>query len=67
MTTSSDPSRTDGGSWTLKVRGDVRMLERDLKQSKFRDFTIHCDERIEIGGDNTAPSPLAYFASSLIF
>ena len=42
------------------------MMERMKKESHVRGFTIHCDER-EPNGDNTAPSPLAYFASSILF
>ena len=55
------------GPRTLLIQGDVRMLERDIKESKFRDWTIACDERVAIGGDGTAPEPLSYFASSIIF
>ena len=55
------------GPRTLIIQGDVRMLERDIKEAKFRDWTIACDERVAIGGDGTAPEPLSYFASSVIF
>lgn len=30
-------------------------------------FTIACDEGAYLGGDGTAPSPLAYFSASLAF
>ena len=42
------------------------MLERMKKQAEIRGFTILCDES-EPMGDNSAPPPLAYFASSLLF
>jgi len=40
--------------------------DRMKKQSEVRGFTIMCDEREPMGND-TAPPPLAYFASSIIF
>lgn len=30
-------------------------------------YTIECDEGRGLGGDNTAPTPLAYFTSALAF
>jgi hypothetical protein len=30
-------------------------------------FTIACDEGEAVGGDNTAPPPLAYFCASIAF
>jgi hypothetical protein len=37
------------------------------KEGHARGFTVHCDEGERVGGDNTAPSPLAYFGLSLAF
>ena len=42
------------------------MLERMKKESQIRGFTILCDER-EPMGENSAPPPLAFFASSILF
>ncbi len=53
-------------SRSITVEGDARKLERMKKQADIRGFTIMCDER-EPMGDNTAPPPLAYFASSILF
>ena len=53
-------------SRSFVIEGDARMMERMKKESEFRGFTIPCDER-EPMGDNTAPPPLAYFASSILF
>ena len=53
-------------SRTFSIEGDVRMLERMKKQADTRGFTIMCDER-EPMGENTAPPPLAYFISSILF
>ena len=40
---------------------------RQLKRARFDAFEILCDESAAIGGDDTAPPPLAYFASALAF
>ena len=48
------------------MEGDAWTGDRMKKHSEVRGFTIMCDER-EPMGDNTAPPPLAYFASSIIF
>jgi hypothetical protein len=69
MTTSNPQSQPVSGdriSRSIVVEGDLRMLERMKKQSEIRGFTILCDER-EPMGDNSAPPPLAYFASSVVF
>ena len=41
--------------------------ERQTKKATFDTFEIICDEGKIIGGDNTAPPPLAYFAASIAF
>ena len=53
-------------SRTFSIEGDVRMLDRMKKQADTRGFTIMCDER-EPMGENTAPPPLAYFISAILF
>ena len=63
---SSQSASQDTISRTFSVEGDARMLERMKKQADIRGFTIMCDER-EPMGDGTAPPPLAYFASSILF
>ena len=68
--TTPTPSSPAGAQATISrastVEGDVRMLERMKKEADIRGFTIMCDER-EPMGDNSAPPPLAYFASSVLF
>ncbi len=64
-TSSQSPSQ-DVISRSFVLQADAQMQERMKKQSEVRGFTIHCDEG-EPMGDNTAPPPLAYFASSLMF
>jgi len=46
--------------------GDAWTGERMKKHAEIRGFTINCDEGPPLG-DNTAPPPLAYFASSILF
>jgi len=41
--------------------------ERQLKRATFGSFEILCDEGEMLGGDDSAPPPLAYFASSIAF
>ena len=59
-------SPVDGG---FQVSFEVRTVkgERQTKKANFDQFEIICDEGKNIGGDNTAPPPLAYFAASIAF
>ena len=63
---STQSTSDDTISRSITIEGDVKMLERMKKQADIRGFTIMCDER-EPMGDDTAPPPLAYFASSILF
>ena len=45
----------------------VQRGERQRKAANFGSFEILCDEPAAIGGDDSAPPPLAYFASSIAF
>lgn len=51
----------------ITIEADTETLKRQLKEGQSRGFTIYCDEPEAIGGDNTAPPPLAYFAMALGF
>ena len=53
----------------IQVSFEVRAAkgERQTKNAQFDQFEIICDEGKNIGGDNTAPPPLAYFAASVAF
>lgn len=33
----------------------------------FSPFSLHCDEGTSMGGEDTAPAPLAYFAAAVAF
>jgi hypothetical protein len=49
------------------LEADAETLERMRKQGHARGFTVFCDEGERIGGDNTAPPPLAYFGLAVGF
>ncbi len=51
----------------ILMEADAETLERMRKEGHARGFTVYCDEGPRIGGDNTAPPPLAYFALALAF
>ena len=66
MTTPDQSSDPDIISRSFSMEGNARMLEHQNKTAEIRGFTIKCAER-EPMGDNSAPSPLAYIASSILF
>jgi hypothetical protein len=49
------------------LEADAETLARMRKEGHARGFTVYCDEGGRIGGDNSAPPPLAYFALSVGF
>ena len=54
----------------IVVECDAETLERMRKRAdvtSFGDMTIYSDEPTTFGGDRSAPSPLAYFASAILF
>jgi hypothetical protein len=51
----------------IVLEADAETLERMRKEGHARGFTVFCDEGERIGGDNTAPPPLAYFGLSVGF
>lgn len=51
----------------IVLEADAEMLGKMRKEGHARGFTVYCDEAERIGGDNSAPPPLAYFALSLGF
>ncbi|MEM9563941.1 MAG: hypothetical protein AAGA93_15070 [Actinomycetota bacterium] len=58
--------RTDDGvRFTFDVT--AQPTERQRKLARFDHFEIPCDEGAVLGGDDSAPPPLAYFASALAF
>lgn len=61
-----DFSPVQGG---VQISFDVRTVkgDRQTKIASFDKFEIVCDEGKNLGGDDTAPPPLAYFAASIAF
>jgi len=51
----------------ILVEADAETLEKMRKEGHARGFTVYCDEGERVGGENTAPPPLAYFALALAF
>lgn len=51
----------------ITVEADAETLQKMKKEGHARGFTVYCDEGERIGGDNSAPPPLAYFSMSLAF
>lgn len=56
----------DGGA---EISFEVRTIkgDRQTKIAQFGKFEMVCDEGKSLGGDDTAPPPLAYFAASIAF
>ena len=52
---------------SITIEADTVTLERQRKEGQSRGFTVYCDESEAIGGDNSAPPPLAYFSMALGF
>ncbi len=57
---------TDRFSRSFTIDGDAMTLGGMKKQAEARGFTIMCDEAPPLG-DNTAPSPMTYFAVAVLF
>ena len=57
---------TDRFSRSFTIEGDAMTLGGMKKQAEARGFTIMCDEARPLG-DNTAPSPMTYFAVAVLF
>jgi hypothetical protein len=55
----------------IVIEADAEALEKMRKEghAKIREttYTIYCDEGKNLGGDDSAPPPLAYFCTSLAF
>ena len=51
----------------IVVEATSETLDRMRKEGTVRGFTVMCDEGAHVGGDNTAPSPLAYFNIAIGF
>ena len=66
MATPASPSDSDRISRSFTIQGDAMTLDGMKKQAEARGFTIMCDEGPPMG-DNTAPSPMTYFAVAILF
>ncbi len=66
---SDTPFRTERVDDGIRFTFDVAARAGDghRKSATFDIFEIPCDEGPALGGDNSAPPPLAYFGSALAF
>ena len=69
MSENDSPFRTEPleGGFRFSLDLLAKTAVRQTKIATFGKLTIHCDEGAAIGGDDTAPPPLAYFAASVAF
>jgi len=51
----------------IVLEADAEALQKMRKEGHARGFTVYCDEAERIGGENTAPPPLAYFGCRWLF
>lgn len=68
----SSDEKTEGRVSQIKVTAESKenMKKRALVALElpgFSTFSILCDEGRSIGGDDTAPAPMAYFAAAVAF
>ena len=66
---SASPFRQEQTPAGLRFGFDLRAerVTRQEKRATFAGFELRCDESARLGGDDTAPPPLAYFAAALAF
>ncbi|MDE2836298.1 MAG: hypothetical protein OXL97_02155 [Chloroflexota bacterium] len=62
----------DGVRREIVIQVEAETLERQRKLARVQSgsgsaFEMLCDEGTRIGGDDTAPSPLAYFSAGVAF
>jgi len=69
MSESDTPFRITPVEQGFRLEFDVAAAraERQRKRATFGGFEIFCDESRMIGGDDSAPPPLAFFAAALAF
>ena len=69
MSDQSQPFRITPVDKGVRIEFDVAAAreEGQRKRATFAAFEIFCDESAAIGGADSAPPPLAYFASSIAF
>ncbi len=62
----------DGARREIVITLEAETLERQQKLARVRagqgsTFEVLCDEGVHLGGDDAAPSPLAYFSAGVAF
>lgn len=51
----------------IVVRAQVRTLDNLVKEARVGRYTFRSDEAADLGGDGSAPNPLAFFVASIGF
>ncbi|MFK7896688.1 MAG: hypothetical protein AB8G23_12680 [Myxococcota bacterium] len=69
MSEANQPFRITSVDKGIRLEFDVvaSRADKQRKLARFGDFEMVCDESAMIGGDDSAPPPLAFFASSIAF
>ena len=69
MSQDESPFRIEPQEGGFRIAFDVKTVkgEGQTKIASFGKFEILCDEAAMIGGQDSAPPPLAYFAASVAF
>jgi hypothetical protein len=70
----SDEIQAPQGGKALRVRLTAKSREKMRKRALvsidlpgFSPFVMWCDEGTSLGGDDSAPAPLAYFSAAIAF
>ena len=68
MTTSDSSGGGDGSRpRIITIHTDAKMLEKMRKEGHADSFTVYCDESENLGGGNSAPSPMRYMSLAVGF
>ena len=66
------PPAPDGSRRIITMSVEAETMEKQLKRATVKagrggTFEVWCDESTFVGGDDSAPSPLAYFSLGIAF
>jgi hypothetical protein len=68
MTTTGSSSGGDSPQpRIITIKTDAKFLEKMKKEGHADEFTVYCDESENLGGDNSAPSPMRYMSLAVGF
>jgi len=67
MAETSATGITEISARTFTMEVSAEHVDKMLKRGTFRDFSVNCDEGPRLGGEDSAPPPLAYMGMALGF